>query len=181
MIKHIKTSLAFTKNIFTTGAFKETSKDVEREICTRLSKEPGQIVVEFGLGHGNITKEILKNLSPDAKVYAFEVNKSFCDYVGKMIKDDRLVIVHGGAESFADIVKGPVNNFISSLPLTLFPKELSNQILHKSYDALEVGGFFSQIQYSKVHYKKFQEVFDGVDVTRFVNIPMEYVFHCGKA
>ena len=54
MKKTIKTSLEFTKNILVTGAFKETSRRVEMEITSKLPKKENQIIVEFGMGHGNI-------------------------------------------------------------------------------------------------------------------------------
>lgn len=77
MIKKLKTSFAFTKNLFVTGAVTETSKKSSLEICKYLPKGNNKVIVEFGMGHGNITKEILKNISNNSKLYAFEVKKVF--------------------------------------------------------------------------------------------------------
>ena len=95
----LKTSLEFTKNILVTGAFKETSRRVELEITSKLPTGPNQVIVEFGMGHGNITKEVLKKISPTSKLFAFEVKEEFCDYVDAQINDGRLVIVNDGAET----------------------------------------------------------------------------------
>lgn len=180
MKKTLKTSLEFTKNILVTGAFKETSRRVELEITTKLSEAPNQVIVEFGMGHGNITREILKHLHPTSKLFAFEVNEEFCEHVNAEIDDDRLVIVNDGAENLTKHVGTPVHGFISSIPFTFFSKEMSMTILNTAYNNLADGGFFSQILYSKVHVKKFKQVFDEVKVKTMLNIPLECIYHCRK-
>ncbi|MBT8219555.1 MAG: hypothetical protein KJP00_07015 [Bacteroidia bacterium] len=176
----LKTALAFTKNLLTTGALFETSKRVEREICTNLPEGDNKVVVEYGMGHGNITKEILKRLAPTSKLYAFEVNEEFCKYVSRTIDDPRLVIVNDGAQNLHKYVTDPIHGFVSSIPFTFFSKEMAASIIQSSYDALEEGYFFCQILYSKLHYKKFNTVFDDCYLRKFVGLPMEYIYHCRK-
>jgi phospholipid N-methyltransferase len=176
----IKTSLEFTKNILVTGAFKETSRRVELEITSKLPTAANQVIVEFGMGHGNITKEILQTISPTSKLFAFEVNEEFCDYVASQIKDDRLVIVNDGAENLAKHVGVPVHAFVSSIPFTFFSKEMSRTILEGAYGALESGHYFHQVLYSKAHVKKFKSVFDEVKVKTMLNIPLECIYYCKK-
>ncbi len=176
----IKTSLKYTKNILVTGAFKETSRRVELEITSKLPPTTDQVIVEFGMGHGNITREILKNISPTSKLFAFEVNEEFCDHVASKIDDDRLVIINDGAENLTKHVGTPVHSFISSIPFTFFSKEMSRTILKGAYDSLEEGHYFHQVLYSKVHVKKFKSVFDEVSVKTLLNIPLECIYHCKK-
>jgi len=159
MLQRLKTAFAFSKTVLTTGALYETSRNVEKEICTKLPDGDGMVVVEYGMGHGNITKEILKNLSPTSKLYSFEVNEDFCKHVAQEINDPRLIIVNDGAQNLRKHVEGPVHGFVSSMPFTFFSKELTNTILQGSYDALENGRYFCQILYSKIHYKKFNSYF----------------------
>jgi len=139
MLQRLKTAFAFSKTVLTTGALYETSRNVEKEICTKLPDGDGMVVVEYGMGHGNITKEILKNLSPTSKLYSFEVNEDFCKHVAQEINDPRLIIVNDGAQNLRKHVEGPVHGFVSSMPFTFFSKELTNTILQGSYDALENG------------------------------------------
>ncbi len=180
LLRQLKTTYAFGKTLFTTGALYETSKNVEKEICTKLPDGDDKVVVEYGMGYGNITREILKNLSPTSKLYSFEVNEDFCKQVAKEINDPRLVIVNDGAQNLRKHVEGPVHGFVSSLPFTFFSKEMTNAILNGSYDALEEGYFFCQILYSKIHYKRFNAIFSNIYLRRFVGVPMEYIYHCQK-
>ncbi len=178
--KKLKTTIAFTKNLFTTGAFTETSRKVELEICKKLPGGDHKVVVEYGMGHGNITREILKNISPTSKLYAFEVKEEFCRHVRENIQDERLIIVNDGAEHLHKHVQEPVDAFIASIPFTFFSKEVAQKIIQEAYDGLRPGGYYSQVLYTKFNYKKFVRVFDKCERIKIPNIPTEYVYHCRK-
>jgi phospholipid N-methyltransferase len=179
MPSKLKTAIEFTKHILTTGAISQTSEKTEEEITTKLS-ESSKIVVEFGMGHGNITEVILRKLPADAKLYAFEVKEKFCDVVRANIKDPRLIIINDSAENMYLHVKEPVNNFVSSMPFSFFSKELTDQILSQSIDALAPGGTFSQVLYSKSHKKKWLKHFNSITIERVLAVPVQFVFHCIK-
>jgi len=180
MKQKLKTAFQFTKNLFTTGAFTETSRKVEIEICRYIPKEENAVVVEFGMGHGNITKEILKTISPTSKVYAFEVKKEFCDHVAKTIKDDRLIIVHDGAENVKKHVKENVSSVIASIPFSFFSKEKGLGIIQDAHDILVNEAYYSQVLYTKFNYKKFQKIFEKCEIMKIPNFPTEYIYHCQK-
>ncbi len=175
-----KTALEFTKNIFTTGAVAQTSREVEVEITKYLNANKDLVVVEYGLGHGNITAEILSKLSKNSKLYSFEVNEEFCEYVAKEIEDDRLSIVNDGAENIFKHVEEKVDFFVSSIPITFFSKEKTELILNQSYKALKDKAYFSQILYSKIHIKKFENVFDECEIVKTNNFPAGFIHHCQK-
>ena len=180
MIKKLKTSFAFTKNILVTGAVTETSKKSSIEICKYIPKGNNKVIVEFGIGHGNITREILKNMSPNSKLYAFEVKKSFCDHVQKNINDDRLIIINDGAENIKAHVKENVNAIIGSIPFSFFSKEKSLEIIQSAYNKLVKNGYYSQVLYTKFNFKKFQQVFEKCEIIKIKNTPTEFVYHCKK-
>jgi len=180
MRQKLKTTLAFTKNLFTTGAFTETSRNVEIEICRYLPKDDHKVVVEFGMGHGNITKEILANLAPNSKLYAFEVKKEFCDHVRDSIKDDRLVIINDGAENMKQHIQEEVHAVIASIPFSFFSKEKGLGIIQDAYDQLAEGYYYSQVLYTKFNFKKFEQVFEDCEMKRLAHFPTEYIYHCRK-
>ncbi len=175
----LKTVINFTKNIKTTGAFYKTSKKVEREICSKID-ENSKIVIEFGTGFGNITKRLLSRLPADAKLYSFEVNSEFVEDVQQLIKDDRLILINDGAQNFPLYVPEEVDCIVSSIPLTIIPKEVGKDIIKKGYAALKEGQYFSQVLYSKFHKKKFETIFDEVEIIKVDNVPTGFVHHCRK-
>lgn len=180
MNQKLKTSLAFAKNILVTGALYETSRYVEINICKYISKEPNKTIVEFGTGHGNITKQILKTMSDSSTLYTFEVNSDFCEHVKETIIDDRLVIINDGAENLKKYVKAPVDSIISSIPFSFFSKEKGMTIIQNAYDLLEDNCYYSQVLYTKFNFKKFQEIFDKCTITTNKNLITEYIYYCKK-
>lgn len=180
MKKKLKTSLAFAKNILVTGAITETSRKVEIEICKHLPKGENKIIVEFGIGHGNITQEILNTISLSSKLYAFEVNKNFCDYVREHIADDRLIIVNDSAENLNQYLNKEIDGVVSSIPFSFFSKEKSNSIIKSAYELMKHNTYFSQVLLTKFNFKKFQEVFKKYHVVSLKGGVTEHVIHCEK-
>lgn len=181
MNQKLKTSLAFAKSLFVTGAISETSREVELAICKNIPKGQDVVVVEYGMGHGNITKEILANISPNSKVYAFEIKEDFCEHVRKEIKDDRLIIVCDGAENVKKYVKEDVHSVIASIPFSFFSKEKALGIIQDSYDLLVKGCYYDQVLYTKHNFKKFQAIFEDCTMTKVTHkIPSEYIYNCKK-
>jgi phospholipid N-methyltransferase len=175
----LKSVIGFTKNVKTTGALYQTSKKIEKEVCSKINKDT-KIVIEFGTGLGNITQRILQQLPPDGKLYSFEVNDDFIKDVKKNIKDDRLVIINDGAQNFPKYVAEEVDCIISSIPFTLLPKEVLTEVLQNSYRALRPNHFMSQVLYSSFHKKKFKSVFEDVKIVTVPSVPVGFVHHCQK-
>jgi phospholipid N-methyltransferase len=180
MGRKLSASIHYIKNILTTGAVGQTSRDVELEICAHLPADANRVVVEFGMGLGNITQEVLNTIHTSSRLYAFEVNNEFCEKTRETIHDERLIIINAGAETFAEHVTGPVDGFISSIPFSFFSKEMSEHILQSSYNALREGCYFSQVLLTKFNFKKFTRIFDDCEMKRLGNIPVEFIYHCKK-
>ena len=181
MNQKLKTSIAFAKKLFITGAITETSRVVEIEICKFIPRDRDVVIVEYGMGHGNITREILNTITPNSKVYAFEVMADFCEHVKNTIKDDRLIVVNDGAENVKKHIRGPVHGVIASIPYSFFSKEKSRGIIQDSYDLLENEMYYNQVLYTKHNFKKFQKIFDDCAMRKVSSkIPAEYIYDCKK-
>ncbi len=175
-----KTGLELAKNFFVTGALVETNSKVEFEICRYLPKHENAVVVEVGMGHGNITQEILNTISPTSKLYAFEVNQDFCEHVRQTINDKRLTIINDGAENLVKHITGDIEGIISSLPFSFISKEKREMILRDSHESLVNEAYFSQVLLTKFKSKEFQKVFTDCQILTLKGFPTYYIYHCGK-
>lgn len=178
-MSQLKTIFEFIKNLRTTGAIAETSEEVEQEISSLINKEIDKTIVEFGLGHGNITRAILNKMADDASLYTFEINKDFIHHVSTQIDDPRLNYINSSAETIDQHINQSINTIISSIPLTFFSTEKSNTIVRKAYNCLNNGGSFSQILYSKKEHL-FKSSFETIEIVKVKNIPPAYIHHCIK-
>jgi phospholipid N-methyltransferase len=75
-----------------------------------------------------------------------------------------------------------VDCIISSLPLTILPKEVSEEILLRAFEVLEDNGSFIQYQYSLSYFKKVKKVFRESISVEFepLNIPPAFIYRCKK-
>lgn len=175
-IKFLRESL---RNIKTVGTVTRSSKFLCEGMVKHVDFGSAKILVELGAGDGVITHHILKNMRPDCKLLAFEVNPKFCEHLRK-INDPRLVIVEDSAEKVGEYLAAhgfqQADAVISAIPFVALPEELSNKIVDSCKQHLKTGGFFIQVHYSLLLKKMYEKIFGNV-ATHFVafNIPPAWV------
>ncbi len=181
MLSYLKTAVEFTKNISETGAFSETSKYVVDEISKYVNKNEPQIIIEFGAGHGNITLGILEKMHPNSTLYAFEVNKEFCDVLDN-IKDERLKVVNLSAQDVKKVVEleNSVACIISSIPFSFIPNEVLDEILSSSHFLLKPKHYMTQVLYSQRHLKYYKKFFQNCSSKTVLNFPLAQIYSCQK-
>ena len=180
MNQRIKTSLAYTKNWFVTGSITPSSRNVEIEICKYVPKEESRIIVEFGMGHGNITCEILNNMAPDSKLYSFEINEKFCEHVRRKISAERLIIINDTALNVKKYINEEVHLVVGSIPLSFFSKEKRLELIQNTHDILVDNAHFSQLFYSKYYFKDFKQIYKECYTKTIKNTPKAHIYHGKK-
>ena len=75
-----------------------------------------------------------------------------------------------------------IDTVISSLPLSILPKELAKDIIKKSHNTLKDKGQFVQFQYSVKFLKQFKSIFKNKVELEFepLNFPPAFVYICEK-
>ena len=181
-IKFFKEAL---KNLETLGTVTPSSRFLSKKMLRKIDFDKAEILVELGPGNGAITKFILKNLSPKAKLICFEINDNFFQQL-KELNHPQLIVIKASAENI-EIELKKLNthkacHVISSLPLSIIPEDISNRILEKSFRILAKGGTFIQYQYSLSYFKKLKQVFKESISLEFqpLNIPPAFIYHCKK-
>ena len=156
-------------NIKTLGTITPSSRFLSKRMLKEIDFSSVNVIVELGAGNGAITKFILKNLPPKAVLICFE-----------------LILLKSSAENIEiELQKLNVNTvdfIISSLPLTIIPDNISEDILQKSYKVLDKNGSFIQYQYSLTYLKKLNSVFKDAISLGFepLNIPPAFIYRCKK-
>jgi phospholipid N-methyltransferase len=132
------------------GAVVPSSRFVIKKILKELDIS-AQYIVEYGAGDGVITKELLKQLSPEARVVAIEKNKTLLQDL-KKIKDPRLVVVDGDvvrvAEDFSQLGIPRVDAVISGIPFSFFKPAIRHALIKNTFHGIAPGGQFIIYQYS---------------------------------
>ena len=158
-------------------------------------------IVELGPGTGVMTKEILRRMTPDSRLFAFEVNPQFIRHLRAQHRDPRLIILHADACDLADHLRGhnagALDAVISSLGLTSMPHSIRTRIIQQAESCLAPGGVLTQFQYltsrrpipdlpalriKPFREKQFLQAYFPTITTRRVllNFPPAVVFACYK-
>ena len=172
------------KNFQQMGTVIRSGNAMCRKMTHFIDPQLDLILVELGAGDGAITKYILDRMSPQAKLFVFEINSELCDVLSK-INDPRLILINDSAENIKIHLDKyglhEVDTIISAIPFLVLPDDLTKKILYLSKGVLKTGGTFIQMHYAKTVQKMYKNIFGNVH-TYFVpvNIPPGYVFRCVK-
>lgn len=167
------------KSFRTTGSITSSSKALVKKLVEPLPAHRPLVIVELGPGDGCVTRAILEKVHPGSSVTAFEINAVFVEKLGS-IEDRRLQVLAVGAERLTDFVKpGTVDYVVSSLPLSMIPKEVKEAILKQSQLVLRPEGRFLQFQYALQDYGLLKDYFNRVSVSfTMANLPPAFIYSC---
>ena len=165
------------------GAMAPSSRFLAAKMVKVIDFNTADVIIELGPGTGVFTKELLKNMRPETKLLAFELNDTFYEVLKKDITDDRLVLIHDSAEKMQEYLnKHGVDNadiVVSALPLSVFSDSLRDAVLDASKASLKENGQYVQFQYSLYSKKHIKKRFNkmSIDFTA-LNLPPAFIYSC---
>lgn len=182
----------FIRNINKTGAIACCSEDVAIALAERANLASSKTVVELGSGTGAITKKLLEHIPKEALFLAIELNEQFVEETKRRCPG--AIVYHDTAENVKKYLnlhgKETCDSVISTLPWTIFDKDLQERILNAIWDVLPEGGEFLTVAYTFAAFlpagKRFRTLmrskFATVQRTKPIwkNLPPVYVYHCIK-
>lgn len=155
---------------------------VERTVKAMALSEPGaKYIVEYGAAQGVMTRKILQEMRPDAKLLAIEFNKELYDELVATVKDPRMETLHGDVREIDKILKERgltgADRFVSGVPFAFFSGRGRHELLKKTSELLNPGGRFVAYQVTTHLIPMLPDYFSDVDTQFEVrNIPPHFVF-----
>ena len=162
-----------------TGAIASSSPALVKRLVEKLPEDRPLNIVELGPGDGCVTRAILAKVHPGSSVTAFEINPAFVAHL-KCIEDARLRVLPVGAETVTEYFpQGSVDFVVSSLPLSMIPQEVKEDILKQARIVLGPDGEFFQYQYALQDYNLLKDYFGRVSVSfTMANLPPAFIYSC---
>ena len=165
------------------GAVWPTSRWAVRDLLDMGDLPGARTVVEFGVGTGVYTEEILKRLHPEGTFLAFEIEPDLASAVAARLKDPRLRVINDSAEHVDDYLEGAKADYIvSSVPFTSLPADVRRSLLEAARGALAPDGQMLVLQYSTTVLPDLERTFTSIR-RRFspLNIPPAFLFACSTS
>ncbi|MGI9050930.1 MAG: rRNA adenine N-6-methyltransferase family protein, partial [Rubrobacteraceae bacterium] len=88
------------------GAVWPTSRRAVRDLLDMGDLAAAHTVLEFGVGTGVYTREILDRLGPEATFLAFEIDSKLASAVSRKLRDPRLRVINDSAENAERYLEG---------------------------------------------------------------------------
>jgi phospholipid N-methyltransferase len=180
-------ALLFARNFFRhprmLGSIVPSSRFLIRELLAPIDWKRAHVIVEYGPGVGGITAEVLRRMRSDATLIAIEMNPDFVSYLRGALRDPRLRVVEGSAESIDEVLRrcgqSQADYIISGIPFSTIPAPLRERILRKTRAALAPGGAFLVYQFSTRVLQDLKRIF-GVVGRKFepLNVLPAHLFIC---
>ena len=175
----------FLKHPRAVGSIIPSSPFLIRSMLSQVRWPAARVVVEYGPGTGNVTREILARMAPDATLISIEMNEEFVRNLSQRIHDPRLRLVRESAANVRDVLRRngfeSADYIISSLPFANMPITLRSQILWESSQALGPDGAMVLYQYSPRLESSLEPIFERVDRDLVLrNFPPALCYRCSR-
>jgi phospholipid N-methyltransferase len=177
----------FARNFFKypsmLGSVIPSSPFLVKHLMAQVDWDRSRVLVEFGPGVGTITREVLKRMRADAVLLVIELNDDFVQYLSTTVRDPRLRVVHGSAVHVRRILAEHglafADSIISSIPYSLLPETLRQEIVAESRHALQAEGSLLVFQYNRRLLPYLKSSFSSVTLNfQLFNILPALIFHC---
>jgi phospholipid N-methyltransferase len=148
------------------GSVVPSSRYLVENLLSRVDWQRARVVVEYGPGIGNMTREILKRMRPDAVLVAIELNPEFVEFVRREVSDPRLQVVCGSAGEIRSILESfghdHADCVISGIPYSTMPEPVRRKILRDTRSVLQPQGSFLVYQFTRTVLPYLQPIFGNV-------------------
>lgn len=169
------------RHFWQVGTLVRSSRHLIDSLLADIDFADARLIVEFGPGSGAVTREILRRMRPDARLFSFELSDVFFEEIASIANDDpRLAAVHSCATKAGEMFgTGEVDCVVSGLPMGNFGAGTKIKILNTVHSILKPSGRFSQFQYSLIDYRLMRRNFGAVRLGYTpLNFPPAFVYRC---
>lgn len=191
-IETIKFSKEFILHPVSVSSIIPSSKNLSSAIMSMSDSENAETVFEFGCGTGSVTREIVKNLNKNTRLFSFDTNPTFIKLIKR--KYPQIEAINDSVENVKKYMDehsmDSVDTIISSLPWAAFDDDFQEKLLDTTYDVLRPNGEFityaylhtklmpSHKRFVKMLRKKFKTIISSPVV--WLNVPPAYIIKCKK-
>lgn len=159
-------AINFVKHPAMLGSVIPSSRWLIRSLLAEVDWARARYFVEYGPGVGTITRHILKQMHPEARLLALEINDDFVRHLNSAIDDPRLVVRRDSAARLGtvldDIGWPHVDYAVSGIPFsTMVPADVES-VLDETRTRLSPQGEFLVYQFSRHSAQYLHRSFDDV-------------------
>jgi phosphatidylethanolamine/phosphatidyl-N-methylethanolamine N-methyltransferase len=141
----------FLRNPKEVGSVIPSSRFLIRRVLDRGHVSRARVIVELGPGTGAVTREILRRMPADARLFVVEINPAFVGVLRRELRDPRLTVFEGRSTDLeralraADVITADL--VVSGVPFSTMERGEGRQTLEAAKRILGPGGRFVAYQF----------------------------------
>ena len=164
------------------GSITPSSRFLAKRTLAPINWTTARAVAELGAGTGAFTKHINAFKHDECKVAVFEKDEEMRDKLNILYPDlDYFEDALSLSENVRSMGVESLDAVISGLPFTLFEKNVREQIIDETVQALNEHGVFVAFQYSLHMKTMLSQKFSKVEISLVhLNFPPAFVYVCHK-
>jgi phosphatidylethanolamine/phosphatidyl-N-methylethanolamine N-methyltransferase len=175
----------FLKSPKEVGSVIPSSRFLEKRIVKSADLTNARLAVELGPGTGGTTRALLRQMRPDAKLLAIEINPRFAKLLRETVKDPRLIVHCGSATdipaALAEHGLEAPDVILSGIPFSTMPRKVGIGVLESVKQSLSDTGRFVAYQFRDRVDTLGREVFGpSRKQTELLNVPPMRVYRWDK-
>jgi phosphatidylethanolamine/phosphatidyl-N-methylethanolamine N-methyltransferase len=175
----------FLKSPKEVGSVIPSSRFLEKRIVKSADLTNARLAVELGPGTGGTTRAFLRQMRPDAKLLAIEINPRFAKLLRETVTDPRLIVHCGSATdipaALAEHGLEAPDVILSGIPFSTMPRKVGIGVLESVKQSLSDTGRFVAYQFRDRVDTLGREVFGpSRKQTELLNVPPMRVYRWDK-
>jgi phospholipid N-methyltransferase len=175
----------FLKHPKAVGWVFPSSRFLVNQVLKQIDWTQARVIVEYGPGVGAFTHRVLKQMRPDAKLIALEINSEFFRFLSSALADPRLHLAQNSAADIDKVLHGlgfsHADYVISGIPFKPMPPVLRETIIRKTHSVLRPKGRLLVYQFSNAVLPCLERVFARVSRDfELLNILPARLFFCAR-
>ncbi len=157
----------FLRHPFMLGTVFPSSRFLVRRALSHVPWDECRVIVEYGPGVGQFTREILHEMRLDAVLVSIEINGEFVRFLQRELPDRRMRVVEGSAADVRAILQreglSAADCVVAGIPFRALSGELTREIVRETHGVLRPGGTLVVYQYSKAVLPYLESTFGRVE------------------
>jgi phospholipid N-methyltransferase len=158
-----------------------SSRSLARAMCAHVDADRPQTILELGAGTGPVTEEVARQMHPDSRLLAVEIDRDFADMLQR--RCPRAEVICCDARDLADELAArdvdTIDLVLSGLPTPSLPRAVNEPVL-ACVERWAPDAIFSQLTVMPwVYQRMYRRLFHDVRFTLVpANLPPGGVYHC---
>ncbi|HEY1582207.1 MAG TPA: rRNA adenine N-6-methyltransferase family protein [Chthoniobacterales bacterium] len=137
----------FLQKPFQIASIIPSSKALVDRVASKMDFSEARIIAEYGPGEGVHSRELAARMTPDSRLFLFELDPAFSrDLERQFANDPRVHVINRDAASLTEeLAKHGIEQcdyILSGIPFSILEIKKKRALLQTTYDALHAGGAF---------------------------------------